>query len=257
MNPIATKYGASPLPQVNLVPKEINDKRTMRFVQTIAGIAVAAAVVLIAVAYVGAYATKSVAKDSLYQAFSEEDAAVAARDERRDVYQDYVVQETAELTLTQIGWAELSYADLLASVLAQDNDQMSFGSVHFYGPNANGFGGAEVDPVFGGGVGRVDFVAYVRTYEEALALIARLEEVPGLAKVYATAQNFESGSPNTTLEVDGTAVLAPLLLNGRLIPAEGIVQEQILDSIGNQSTSESTASPSPSSEPAADAESEN
>jgi hypothetical protein len=257
VNPIATKYGASPLPQVNLVPKTINDKRVMGLVRTVAGLAILASVVLVILAFFGAYFAKGVAKDNLYTAFKAEDAAVADRDAKRTVYEDYLAQETSELTLTQIGWAEISYSDLLASILAQDNAESSFDSFHVYGPNANGLGGSEISPVFGGGVGRLDFVAYVRTYEEGVALVARLEEVPGIAKVYGVTQKFENSSPSVFWKIEGSAVITPLLLTGRLSPSDGIVSQSVLDAVIDQGSADPTASAVPSPEPTPAAESGN
>lgn len=254
MNPLATKYGASPLPQVNLVPQDINDKRIMGLVRTFASLAVLAAVVLVGLAFFGAYTAKNAAKDSLDSAFTVEDNAVAERDAKRSVYEDYVTQETSELTLTQIGWAEMSDSDLVTSILAQVNTESSFESLHVYGPNANGIGGPEVPSVFSGGVGRLDFVAETRSYEEGLALIARLEAVPGLAKVYGTSKEFGTSPQGTYWEVSGSAVITPLLLTGRLNPTDGIVDQSILEAITVPLSVGGTPSPAPSVEPTAGAE---
>jgi hypothetical protein len=248
------KYGASGLPQVNLVPKTINDKRIMGLVRTVAGLALVAAFVLVGLAFFAAYVAKGVARDNLYDAYTAEDTAVADRDAKRNIYEDYLAQETSELTLTQIGWAEISYSELIASILAQDNAEVSFETFHVYGPNANGIGGSEVSPVFGGGVGRLDFVAYARSYEEGVALIARLEQVPGIAKVYGASQTFENTSPNVYWKIEGSAVITPLLLTGRLSPSDGIVDQGVVDAVIGQNSADPTASAAPSPEPTPAAE---
>lgn len=251
MNPIVTKYGASPLPQVNLVPKNINDKRTMRLVKTIAGIAALAAVVLVALVFFGAYAAKTVSQNALRDALNDEDQAVAARDAKVDVYYDYVTQETQEFTLFQIGWPEIDNSRLLTSILAQDTDEVSFESVHIYGPNATVRGGPEVDPIFGGGVGSFDFVAHARTYEDALALMDRLEEVPGIAKVQLQSQDYLGDVNNLSWEVTGRGVLTSLLLTHRLEPEDGIVDPQVVDALlgGETGLAADASSPSPTPTP--------
>ncbi|MCB2411672.1 hypothetical protein LGT39_02270 [Demequina sp. TTPB684] len=231
MNPIAQKYGAASLPQVNLVPREIGDRRKMRAVQTFAALAVAAFVALMAIVFVGAYAARSVAEGALDDAFSDEEAALAERDAKRGVYDDYIAQETREMTLLQVGWAEIDYSALATSLLATQDAETSFAELHFYGPSADGIGGGDVAPLWGGGVGRFDFIAQTRTQAQAIALIDRLEAVPGVAKVIQVEQIYEAEAPTQTWKVTGTGVITRTALTGRLIPVNGIIDFSAVDLI--------------------------
>lgn len=254
MNPIAHKYGAPQLPQVNLVPKDIGERRAMRAVQTFAALAVVAAIVLLALAFVGAYAAKSVAEGDLKDAFASEQEALAQRDAKRSVYDQFAAEETRELTLLQIGWAEIDYSALATSLLAQVDKDSAFTELQFYGPSADGIGGGDVDPLWGGGVGRFEFKAQTRSYEQAIALVARIEAVPGVANVVATEQVYESQAPTVTWEVTGTGVITPLALTRRLIPVDGVIDPASIDLIlSGVGASTTVPSPEPTEEATAGA----
>lgn len=258
MNPVAQKFGAPALPQVNLVPKEFHEKRTMRVVQTFAGLAVAGVIALIAVVYVGTWIAHSVAQDNLNDALADEDVAVLDRDSRKTVYDAYVAQERSELTLAQIGWAEVDYANLLTATIAQDNPEISFKRLEFVLPNAAG--GASTQPVdlWDGGVGTVHFEMYARTYEEGLKGIATLEAVPGIANAYGMVQKYDEQGAVVLWKVSGSAEITELFLTNRLTPVDGLLVQDVLDQIVLSSqagpptappvepTAAPTASPSPS-----------
>lgn len=231
MNPIARKYGAPIFPQVNLVPKAIGERRAMRTVRTFAGLAVAAVIALLTVVFLGAYAAKSVATGNLNNSFKDEQAAIGARDAKAGVYHQYVAEETRELTLVQIGWAEIAYAALETSLMAQTDADVSFKALHFYGPSADGVGGGAIDPLWGGGVGRFDFTAQTRTYAQAIALLDRLEALPGVAKVVATKQIYESEAPTVTWEVTGSGVITSTALTRRLLPVDGVIDPKLIELI--------------------------
>jgi hypothetical protein len=262
VNPLAQKYGAPSLPQVNLVPKDINDKRTMRVVQTFAGLGVLAMVVLVAIVYVAALAATSVAQGNLDDAFAKEDAALIERDEMISVYYSYQLRETQELSLYQVGWADTDYAALVTSILAQDSDQTSFESLEIFGPSAVGVGGPGQDPLFSGGVGSFSFTAHARSYDEATALIARLEAVPGVAKVHASTQALESVPPGALWKVSGTGIMSSIVLTHRLDPQEGILGELVIDTLIGATPTDgppdaaTSPSPAPSDAPEATEESE-
>jgi hypothetical protein len=249
VNPISSKYGAPLLPQVNLVPKDINDKRTMSLVRTVAALSVVGVLVLVGIVFFGAYAAKTVAKNGLHDALVAEDDAVTERDAKADVYYDYVKQETQEFTILQIGWAEINYSALLTSILAQDNPEVSFDSVHIYGPSDSAIGGPAVDPLLGGGVGAFDFEAKTRSYEDAMKLVERLELVPGIAKVTLTDQAYKSEGEGVSWSVTGRGTLTPLLLTGRLSVDGGVVEQQVMDALLGSGVGMVPETPSPSPEP--------
>lgn len=231
MNPLASKYGAPQLPQVNLVPKDIAEHRAMRRVQTLAALAVVAAIAGLVVVGLGALGAKAVAKSNLDKAFEEEAAAVLERDGKASIYNDYVIQESREITLLQIGWAEIDYAALYASIGAQVNPESTISEIQVFGPSAEGIGGAERHPVDGGGVGTFTLVVQTRTYEEATALTKRLEAVPGLAKVRAESAFYETEAPSTTWETTYSGIITPLVLTTRLTPKDGLIEAAIVDAI--------------------------
>ncbi|NTV38342.1 MAG: hypothetical protein HGA51_00055 [Demequinaceae bacterium] len=224
----------------------------MRTVRTFAGLAVAGVIALLAVLFVGAYAAKTVAQGNLEDSFKDEQAALEARDAKVSVYDQYVAEETRELTLVQIGWAEIDYAALEASVMAQANADASFTALNFYGPSADGAGGGAIDPLWGGGVGRMDFTAQTRTYAEAIALVGRLEALPGIAKVVATEQVYESEAPTVTWEVKGTGVITSTALTRRLLPVDGVIDPRLIELIlGGVGVPAPEPSVAPSAEPSA------
>lgn len=228
MNPIAAKYGAPPLPQVNLIPKDINDKRNMRVVQTFAVIAVVAAIGFIGVLTAFAMIAKNVAQDRLDNALADEDAAVQSRDELKPVYDAYLVQEKGELTLTQIGWAEMDNSALYTALAAQDNDQVAIKEVTFSLPSPEGSAGASDEDLWNGGIGTINITAFARDRQSALDYSDRVEAIPGIARVVVRMQKFEMEGPQPYYKVGIQAQVMPNYLTNRLIPSAGLIGSDLL-----------------------------
>lgn len=248
MNDIAKKVGAPGLPQVNLIPKELAEKRAMRAVQVTALFAVLIAVGLIVVGYVLALGAKTLAQNELEDARSEQSQALEARDAKVTVYDNALVREQQEYTLAQIGYGEVDYSQLSASVLATANADSSFDEVHFLGPSALGLGSVQ-EGFYGGGVGSVEFVARTSSSEEATALIARLEAVPGIAKARGTAEEYVDDGGSTYWGVTGSALITDVRLTGRILPEEGITGIEPAVIAGGETAAIPTPEPSPTAEP--------
>lgn len=258
MNPTAQKYGASGFPEVNLVPKEIDQKRIMRVVQVGSVIGVLAVIALVALGYVGALAGKSVANDKLHNAFADEDAALTERNAKADVYTEYATREEQEFALLAVGWGELDYPQLITAILAQDDPETAMISLHVSGPSITTIGGGDVDPILGGGIGRVDFQASARSYEAAIALADRLEAIPGIARVQILSQAFGPDHGRDYWLVNGTAAVTDSYLTRRLVPENGLFPPELWDTfiqgvISASMASDTVETPAPAPEPTASA----
>lgn len=227
MNPIPSKFGAPALPQINLVPKEIAERRSMRAVQTLAVLVVLAVIVLVAIVGFFAWSLRAVAENSLDDALAEEATAVAQRDAKQPVFDAFVAQEAEEFTLTQIGWTEIDTASLYSAVLATANENTGFDVVQVSPPSSFELGGQTGDALLGGGIGSVDFVAFTSTYEEAIALVDRIDAIPGLGKATASLQEYDSEPPNISWKVQGSAQITARLLNFGLVPEEGVTDPRV------------------------------
>lgn len=249
MNPVAQKYGASGFPEVNLLPKEIDQRRIMRVVQVGSVVGVLAVIALLALAYVGALASKSVVQGQLEDVFEKEDAAVKERDEKASVFNEFARREQQEYALLAIGWGETDFASALTATLAQDNPEVALIRFDYMGPNVVSVGGEKVDPTLGGGIGRFNFTYTARTYEEALAYADRLEAVPGIAKVFATNQRFGADHGIDYWTVEGSAVITDAYLTRRLIPENGLFAQSLWEEFIQATIAESLVSDGAVSEP--------
>ena len=222
MNAIAKKVGATGLPAVNLVPRDIAEKRKMRAVQFTALLAVLIAVGVVAAVYVIALGTKGLADNSLADARAQQAQAIAERDAKAPTYVAFVEQEREEFTLAQIGYGEINYADLETAILSMADDETSFDSLQISGPSAAGFGSISTDPVFGGGVGSFQFTARALSIEGATALLQRIETIPGVAHVEATSEQYSVEGADEYWSVGGAGIITDLRLTQRLIPVGGV-----------------------------------
>jgi arginine exporter protein ArgO len=258
MNPqLRAKYGSAHFPSVNLIPKEIAEKKALRRVQFVAVVAILIAVGVVALGYFGALATKQIAQNNVDDALEAQTAAVSERDAKVGVYDNYRRIETEEYGLTQVGFGEIDYAQLTTAIVGTANDETSFDAVQILGPNGAGFGAGTADPVFGvGGVGSIGFTARATSAEEATALIARMEAVPGIAKVTAVTEAYFSEDGNDYWQVEGTAGLSTVRLTMRLVPQDGIAGINVSETVRLQDPNEEplpVTSASPSASPSADA----
>lgn len=250
MNPTAQKYGASALASVNLIPTEIADRKKMRAAVTSAVLVVVIAVGVVAVGFAISLIARLAVEADRDNAVSDEAAAVSERDGKVQVYYDVLAREQEEFTLGQIGFGEIDYAQLTASIQGTADIDTSFDEIHLLGPSAEGIVDASSEgTVFGSGVGSVEFIARATSVEAATALIARLEAVPGLANVRAVTEEVGSDGANTYWEVEGAAVLTDLLLTNRLVPVDGIsgVGAVLAPIVEPSASPSATPTPAPSS----------
>lgn len=250
MNPIAHKYGASPLPGVNLIPSEIAERKKMRAVVTTAVVVVAIAVAVVALGFATAFVAKLTVESDRDAAMQDEAAAVAGRDGKAPVYDDVRAREQQEFTLAQVGFGEIDYAQLAASIQGTANADTSFDEIVLTGPNGEGIPVEAVEgAAFGPGVGTLEFLARATSLEAANDLISRLEAVPGLANVRGMTDSVGSDGAETYWQVEGTAALTDLLLTDRLLPTGGIsgVGDVLAPIVEPSPDASATPSPEPTS----------
>jgi hypothetical protein len=268
VNPVATKYGAAPLASVNLVPKDVQDRRKLRAVQFTAGLAVLLAIGAVVLGFLVALGAQAAANSSLADAVARQDAAIAERDAKAPVYDAYVSREEQEFALSQAGFGEINMSQYVMAIgnTAADG-KTNFVEIKVHGPSALGFGGSEPDALFGTGVGTIEFTARSVSAIEASRFIARLEAVPGVASVKAVTEEYFDEGGTVYWEIRGTALVTQNVLTMRIIPTETVtgldaltlVRTQDTDTPGVAPTPEPSASPSaspsPSSSPSAESES--
>jgi hypothetical protein len=154
-----------------------------------------------------------------------------------------------EYALAQIGVGEIDYEQLTAAVLATSNDATSFDNVGFSGPSALGVGSSQ-EGFYGGGVGAITFIARAETFEDASALVERLNAVPGLAKVRASIENYVADGAESFWQVQGEGLVTEVRLTGRLLPIDGITGVDALSIASSSGTAEGPVPlPSPTPEP--------
>ncbi|WP_062464590.1 hypothetical protein [Demequina soli] len=225
MNAVAERYGASTLAGVNLIPREIAARRTMRAVQFGAVVAILIAIAGVGLLFAGAAFAKMSASDERDTAAQDESAAVAARDAKAGVFTDVQVREQEEYTLAQIGYSEIAYSQLTASVQAVFDADTGLDGFTIQGPSASGtVAGSGDTSIYPNGVGTIQITARATTQQKATELIAKLEAVPGLAAVRGTSEAFAVDGADTYYGVSVTGVITANLFTGRLMPTDGISQ---------------------------------
>ncbi|MDN4486705.1 hypothetical protein QQX10_00825 [Demequina sp. SYSU T00039] len=257
MNPTAQKYGASVLAGVNLIPADIAERKKMRAVRTTAVIVVLIAVGAVVVAFLLALAARGVAQLDLDNASRDQEAAIAERDGKAQVYTDALQREREEYTLAQIGFGEIDYAQLTAQIQATRSDTASFDSILVHGPTADTLGAGPRDDLYGGAVGTFEFEARAESQASASALLRRLEAIPGIADVRGVTEAFATEGGVDYWEVSGTGSITAKWLTLRLVPEDGFAGVDAVTVVEAQDTDEESpltapsATPSPSAEPTA------
>lgn len=255
MNPVAAKYGAPLLASVNLVPKDIQERRKMRAVRTLAIVVVLIAIGAVAVGYIAALGAHALAQSNLNDKVAQQTEALNKRDSYAGVHTAYATRETQEFALTQIGWGEVDMSSFIAAIASQaDGKDASFVSITVLGPNAMGPGSGVQDLLFGASVGTVHFSATTSSSAQASSLLARLEATPGLAAVRGNAERIATIKDGVYWTVEGTALITPNALTGRLFPEEsvvGLVPDSVLDTLLRDPNAEPSPEPSASPSPEA------
>ena len=259
MNQTALKYGAAPFASVNLIPKEIAERKKMRAVRLMAGLALVVAAGVVVLGYLSVLGIKAVAQSDLDDAEQAQLTSLGARDAMVPVYYDYLAREQQEFALAQAGWGEVTYADLATAVAnTATSPASSFDSITFTGPSALGIGGALGDQLFGYGVGILDFEARASSAAEASQLISRIEAVPGIAGVRAQSESFGDDSGTVHWKISGTAVMGYNTLTKRFIAEDDLTGINILGfataASGGDANAVPSEEPTPSPEPTAGSE---
>lgn len=257
MNPVALKYEAALFPSVNLVPKDIQERRKMRAVRFAAGVAVLIAIGLVVIAFLGALGAKAAAQSGLNDASAQQDEALQKRDSKAPVYDSYVAREQEEYALAQVGYGEIDYSQFATSITnTATNDKSSFVELHMLPPSPTGLGANSTDPLFGTSVGSFTFVANSLDAAEARKLVARIDAVPGVASIHATAQKYTNDSNQIFWQIKGSGVITPVVLTMRIIPEDSVTGIDVLTMVDSQDTDTPGVAPTPAPSPAPSASSE-
>ncbi|MFV0633504.1 hypothetical protein [Demequina sp.] len=255
MNDLAKKYGASALPAVNLIPREIAEKRKMKAAQFTALMAVLIALGAVVVLYVVALGAKGLADNQLADSREAQDLAVEARDSKSDIYGAYRAQEFEEYALAQIGFGQVDYTQLSTAVLATSNGDTSFDALQFGLPTAFGYPTLNEDPVSGGGVGTMTFTARATSNQEVTDLLTRIEQIPGIARVDAVVEQFATDPDGDVYwQAEGTAIVTGLRIDPRLMPVGGVSGLDMAAFVATQGDSASEAQPEPTTSSTATSE---
>src|SRR6187431_2806327 len=126
MNPVAQKYGAFTLAGVNLVPKDIAERRKVRAVRFAATVAVLIALGVVVVLYLGALGAKAAANNDLNNTLADQADAIAARYAKATVYTDMVTREQQVYALSQAGYGEIDYAAYTSALMSAANGKATF-----------------------------------------------------------------------------------------------------------------------------------
>jgi hypothetical protein len=257
MNETSKKYGAAVLPSVNLVPKELSERRAMRAVQVTAWIVLLIAVGVVVAGFVLGLGAKALAESAVNESVDAQAAAVEERDALAPVYHAYRQREVEEFAIAQATYAEIDYTALGTAVLATANAESTFIELAFEGPNAVTLNTTN-EYAARGVVGTLIFSARATSLEEATAFIARLEQVPGLVDVAGVSERFNTDGADAYWQIEGIGSITLDWLTLRLLPEDSVTGVDALRGAteaktGEEVEPEPSASPSPD---AADAEGE-
>ena len=115
--------------------------------------------------------------------------------------------------------------------------------------------------MWNGGVGTINATVFARDRQSALDFSDRVEQVPGVARVVVRTQGFQDESGAIYWKATLQAQVMPSYLTMRLIPASGLISQEMLEQAVEAAQADPSAAPTapaspPSATPSATATSE-
>lgn len=201
--------GLATLPRVNLMPREIGERRRFRRIQYGLGAGVAATAGLVGLLFVVAAGSVGSAQEQL-DATSAETARLQAETAKyADVTKVYAQAAAAQAMLTDAMGEEVKYSRFLSDLSLSVPDNVWLTNLSFQQ--------AAVPPAVGStepGIGTITVSGVGFSHEDVATWLESLAGQEGYANPYFTSSTEALIGPRTVVNFDSTATLTPAALSG-------------------------------------------
>lgn len=208
--------GRGPLPRVNLLPPEIEERRRFRRVQYGLGGGALASVAVMGLLYAGAVGSARDAQADLRDATAAGQAVQAEQAKYADVAAVYARAEAAELMLTQAMAEEIRYSNHLGQLARTVPEQIWLKNVAFTQTPAAPAPGDTMPSI-----GTVTFTGVGYGHDDVATWLDTLAAHKGYAKPYLTSSTEALVGERVTVDFVTNVVLTPDSLSRRYTAANG------------------------------------
>jgi Tfp pilus assembly protein PilN len=216
----AEVMSAPVLAQVNLLPHEVREARTLgvvrRWIFASTGVTAVAVVTIVAVAHV----QTSIAGSELAQAQAETTALLTQQRPYAEVNTVRTELESARAARAYALADEILWSDYLGALVAVTPDGVGIASMDYHGTTPLTSAPPSTDPLVDAGVGTLTFTAFARDVPDTAAWADALEGVPGFDDPRIDAVSLaEAAVGGRAYEVTGTVQLDDAAFSHRFDPS--------------------------------------
>ena len=201
--------GLATLPRVNLMPREIDERRRFRRIQYGLGAGVAAAVGVVAIGFVVAAGSVGSAQEDVDAQAAETSRLTAETAKYADVTKVYAQAAAAQAMLTDAMGEEVKYSGFLSDLSLSVPDNVWLTNLTF--------SQTAVQPAVGStepGVGTITVSGVGFSHEDVASWLESLAGQTGYANPYFASSTESLIGPRTVVNFESTATLTPAALSG-------------------------------------------
>jgi hypothetical protein len=217
-----TGFDLTALPQVNLLPKEVTERRELKSLKGRIGIAFIALFVVLGLGY-GAVHLEKAAADRRYEQAQDETIRLKA-EEAKYAEVPLVLGQISKIedALRDGMYREILWKDYLGAIAATLPDDGIISTLAV---------SAAADELQDGGIGRLTFTANLKTMPNTVEWINALNEIPGFSSArFGTATYLKGDKGGVTYELTGTVQLTEDIYSLRFEPQETEEDADAIDS---------------------------
>ncbi|HQY33848.1 fimbrial assembly protein [Actinotalea sp.] len=217
--------GATPLPQVNLLPPEIRASRTLRALKRVLGLALVGVVALIVAVYAVVSLQLDGARGELADAQDETARLIAAQQEYAEVPQVLGALEDATTARRLGSSSEILWEPYLTALMTTAPAGVVYTWIDYTGTTPSVALEASTSPLQASSVGTLSFVGRSEKLPDAAAWIESLEGVEGFQDAYVSSVLLGEGSSGSTAglvyyETTGTVQVSASAFAARFVEEE-------------------------------------
>ncbi len=224
-------FDLTALPQVNLLPKEVTERRELKSLKGRIGIAFIALFVVLGLGY-GAVHLEKAAADRRYEQAQDETIRLKA-EEAKYAEVPLVLGQISKIqdALRDGMYREILWKDYLGAIAATLPDDGIISTLAVSAATLNDQPPAAADELQDGGIGRLTFTANLKTMPNTVEWINALNEIPGFSSArFGTATYLKGDKGGVTYELTGTVQLTEDIYSLRFEPQETEEDADAIDS---------------------------
>lgn len=215
----------SALPQVNLLPLEIIEKRNLKSLQVKIGLYFLLLIAVLALAFGAVTFEKNLAQKR-YDKAVEETARLKAEERKYAEVPLVLTQIDKSKTALRDGmYREILWDEYIGAIAATVPDDGIIKEISVTAASPNTAGPQEADLLQDGSIGQLSFVANLKTFPDSSAWAEELESIPGLQDARFESAQYSKPGGDITYEYTGTVRISEDAYSGRFEPKEEEVEK--------------------------------